>query len=72
MLILILFGVWFEADLYHHQKGEEENDRSLTDDVSEAAVHYAKSARDTVKDVAGAAKKAAQAFTDAFKEHDKS
>lgn len=55
---------------YTH-RGEEEQDRRLTDDVSEAAVHYAKSARDTVKDVAGAAKKAAQAFTDAFKEHDK-
>ena len=52
---------------YTH-RGEEEEKRSLTEDVSEAAVHYAKSAKDTVKDMAGAAKKAAQAFTDAFKE----
>ena len=51
---------------------EEDSDRSLTDDVSEAAVHYAKTAKDTVKDMAGAAKKAAQAFTDAFKDQDNS
>ena len=43
----------------------------MTQDVSEAAVHYAKSAKETVKDMADAAKKAAQAFTDAFKEQDK-
>ncbi len=55
---------------YTH-RGEEEKERSITEDVSEAAVHYAKSAKETVKDVAGAAKKAAQAFSDAFKEKDK-
>ena len=55
---------------YTH-RGEEEKRRSLAEDVSEAAVHYAKSAKDTVKDVADAAKRAAQAFTTAFKEGDK-
>ena len=57
---------------HYTHRGEEEEDRSLTDDVSEAAVHYAKTAKETVKDVAGAAKKAAQAFSDAFKDHDNS
>jgi Zn-dependent protease with chaperone function len=57
---------------HYTHRGEEEEDRSLTEDVSEAAVHYAKTARDTVKDMAGAAKKAAQAFSEAFKEQDKS
>ena len=57
---------------HYTHRGEEEEDRSLTDDVSEAAVHYAKTAKETVQDMAGAAKKAAQAFTDAFKDQDKS
>jgi hypothetical protein len=52
---------------YTH-RGEEEQKRSITDDVGEAAAHYARSARDTVGDVTDAVKKAAQAFTDAFKE----
>lgn len=56
---------------HYTHRGEEEDERSLTDDVSEAAVHYAKTARDTVKDMADAAKKAAHAFSDAFKEQDK-
>ena len=56
---------------HYTHRGEEEEDRPLTQDVSEAAVHYAKSAKETVKDMADAAKKAAQAFTDAFKEQDK-
>jgi Zn-dependent protease with chaperone function len=56
---------------HYTHRGEEEDHRPLTEDVSEAAVHYAKSARDTVKDMADAAKKAAQAFSDAFKEQDK-
>jgi Zn-dependent protease with chaperone function len=55
---------------HYTHRGEEEEHRPLTEDVSEAAVHYAKSARDTVKDMADAAKKAAQAFTDAFKEQE--
>lgn len=55
---------------YTH-RGDEEEKRSITDDVSDAARHYARSARDTVGTVADAAKKAAQAFSDAFKESDK-
>ena len=52
---------------YTH-RGEEEKQRSITEDVGEAAAHYAKSARETVGDVADAVKRAAQAFSDAFKE----
>ena len=32
---------------HYTHRGEEEEDRSLTDDVSEAAVHYAKTAKET-------------------------
>ena len=56
---------------HYTHRGEEEEDRSLTEDVSEAAVHYARSAKETVKDMADAAKKAAQAFSDAFKEQER-
>lgn len=52
---------------YTH-RGEEEERRSVTEDIGEAAAHYARSARDTVGDVTDAVKRAAQAFTDAFKE----
>lgn len=52
---------------YTH-RGEEEKKRPITEDVGEAAAHYARSARDTVSDVTDAVKKAAQAFSDAFKE----
>ncbi len=52
---------------YTH-RGEEEQRRSITEDVGEAAAHYAKSARETVGDVADAVKRAAQAFSDAFKD----
>jgi Zn-dependent protease with chaperone function len=55
---------------YTH-RGEEEEKRSVTEDIGEAATHYAKSAKETVGDVADAVKKAAQAFTDAFKDGDK-
>jgi len=55
---------------HYTHRGDEEEDRSLTEDVSEAAVHYARSAKETVKDMADAAKKAAQAFSDAFKEQE--
>lgn len=56
---------------HYTHRGEEEDERSLTDDMTEAAVHYAKSARETVRDVADSAKKAAQAFSEAFREADK-
>lgn len=52
---------------YTH-RGDEEKKRPITEDVGEAAAHYAKSARETVGDVADAVKRAAQAFSDAFKE----
>jgi hypothetical protein len=54
---------------YTH-RGEEEEQRSVVEDVSEAAAHYARSARDTVGDVASAVKRAAQAFANAMKEGD--
>ena len=54
---------------YTH-RGEEEKQRSVAQDVGEAAAHYGKAARDTVSSVADAAKRAAQAFTDAFKQGD--
>ncbi len=54
---------------YTH-RGEEERKRSITEDIGEAATHYAKSAKETVGDVADAVKKAAQAFTNAFKDDD--
>ncbi|UCD24179.1 MAG: M48 family metallopeptidase [Gemmatimonadota bacterium] len=55
---------------YTH-RGEEEKKRSVVEDVGEAATHYAKSAKETVGDVADAVKRAAAAFTDAFRESDK-
>ncbi len=55
---------------YTH-RGEEEEKRSVVEDVGEAATHYAKSAKETVGDVADAVKRAAAAFSDAFKESDK-
>ena len=55
---------------YTH-RGEEEQKRSVIEDVGEAATHYAKSAKETVGDVADAVKRAAAAFSDAFKESDK-
>ncbi len=55
---------------YTH-RGEEEQKRSVVEDVGEAATHYAKSAKETVGDVADAVKRAASAFSDAFKESDK-
>ncbi len=55
---------------YTH-RGEEEKKRSVVEDVGEAATHYAKSAKETVGDVADAVKRAAAAFSDAFKESDK-
>ncbi len=41
---------------------------SYVDDLKEAATHYGKEARDVAAQVADAAKRAADAFTSAFKE----
>jgi len=49
-------------------RGTEEEDRPLTDDLSEAAKHYGKEAKETVGQVVDAAKKAGEAFSKAFKE----
>ncbi len=69
---------WISAGSYdtivqgeYTHRGEEEQKRSVVEDVGEAATHYAKSAKETVGDVADAVKRAASAFTDAFKESDK-
>ncbi len=51
---------------YTH-RGEEEKERPITADIGEAAKHYADEARQTVSQMTEAAKKAASAFTDAFK-----
>jgi Zn-dependent protease with chaperone function len=43
-------------------------DKSLADEVGDAAAYYASEAKKTVGEVADAAKRAAKAFTDAFKD----
>ncbi len=53
------------------RRGQEEEDRSLRDDIGEAAAHYGRTAKETVSTVASAAKRAAEAFTQAFKEGEK-
>ncbi len=66
---------WIEAGTYatiltgdYPHRGAESQQRSYMDDVSDAASHYAREAKDVVGDVAEAAKRAAAAFADAFKE----
>jgi len=49
-------------------RGEEARKRSYGDDVMDAASHYGKEVRDVAEQVAGAAKRAAEAFGRAFKE----
>lgn len=54
------------------RRGAEEQERPLMDDIGEAAGHYAREARTTMSQVADqvgdAAKRAASAFTQAFKD----
>ncbi len=52
-------------------RGQEEEDRPLRPDLTEAAKYYAQEAKDTASDMVDAAKKAASAFTDAIKERAK-
>lgn len=52
-------------------RGQEEEERPYEPDLADAARHYAKEAKETVSNVTDAAKRAAQAFTDAFKEKPK-
>jgi Zn-dependent protease with chaperone function len=65
---------WTESGVYqkilggeYTHRGAERQQRPYVDDVVDAAGHYAKEARDVAADVAGAAKRAAQAFADAFR-----
>jgi Zn-dependent protease with chaperone function len=50
------------------RRGEEERQRPLMNDIGDAAGHYAREARDTMSQVADAAKRAASAFGQAFKD----
>jgi Zn-dependent protease with chaperone function len=51
---------------YTH-RGAEEKERPITADIGEAAKHYADEAKQTMSQMTEAAKRAASAFTDAFK-----
>jgi Zn-dependent protease with chaperone function len=65
---------WIDAGVYERILGGEyvrrgsPEDKSLADEVGAAASYYASEAKKTVGDVADAAKRAARAFTDAFKD----
>ena len=56
------------VDGQYTHRGTEEEDRPLTDDIGEAAGYYGREAKETVGQVLEAAKKAGQAFTQAFKD----
>ena len=64
---------WIDTGTYERILGGEyvrrgsEQDRPLQQEFGEAAAHYASEAKKTVGEVADAAKRAARAFTDAFK-----
>jgi len=67
---------WVDAGQYdkvmggeYPRRGEVREDRTYADDVSEAASHYAREAREVASDVVDAAKRAASAFASAFKEN---
>jgi Zn-dependent protease with chaperone function len=66
---------WVEAGHYQRivdgdypRRGETRQDRSYTDDVADAASHYAKEAREVASEVVDAAKRAASAFANSFRE----
>ncbi len=56
------------VDGQYTHRGTEEEDRPLTADIGEAAQYYGREAKETVGQVLEAAKKAGQAFTQAFKD----
>jgi Zn-dependent protease with chaperone function len=67
---------WVEEGVYarivggeYPRRGEVRKERTYGDDVSEAASHYAREAREVASEVVDAAKRAASAFASAFKEH---
>ena len=65
---------WIDSGAYERilsgeytHRGEEEKERPLSSDLGEAAKHYAQEAKETVSQVTDAAKRAAEAFTDALR-----
>ena len=65
---------WIEAGHYERilngeytRRGPDEAKRPLNKDIDEATDHYMKEAKGVVNDVVDSAKRAAQAFSDAFK-----
>lgn len=56
------------VDGQYTHRGTEAEDRPLTADIGEAAEYYGREAKETVGQVLEAAKKAGQAFTQAFKD----
>jgi Zn-dependent protease with chaperone function len=67
---------WVDAGDYgrivggeYPRRGEVRQERTYGDDVSDAASHYAREAREVAADVVDAAKRAANAFASAFKEN---
>jgi Zn-dependent protease with chaperone function len=66
---------WTDTGAYQHilggeypRRGAADQERPLSQDIGDAAAHYASEAKKTVDQVADAAKRAARAFTDAFKD----
>ncbi len=49
------------------RRGPDAENRPIDKDIDEASAHYMKEAKAVVNDVVDTAKRAAQAFTDAFK-----
>src|SRR5437899_2585371 len=65
---------WIEAGVYdsilrgeYTRRGPDAENRPIDKDIDEASAHYMKEAKAVVNDVVDTAKRAAQAFTDAFK-----
>jgi len=65
---------WIEAGPYERilngeyiRRGKDADERPIDKDIDEARDHYMKEAKAVVNDVVDSAKRAAQAFTDAFK-----
>lgn len=69
---------WIDTGAYerilggeYQRRGAQEPGRTLGEDFGDAAAHYAGAAKKTVDQVADAARRAARAFTDAFKDSTK-
>jgi Zn-dependent protease with chaperone function len=65
---------WIEAGAYERilngeytRRGPDADKRPIENDIDDAREHYVKEAKAVVNDVVDSAKRAAQAFTDAFK-----